>query len=178
MALNQLRPLNVKPVKVKDFQKPAAMVLEGQPVLIKNLNKGGSYQQYNHLKTGELVGLREGDYFLIKKSNGDFYERTLKGGLSDKFSCYEVVTGKDGKIKSLSECTDPLKGTLKLEKGVNGEIKSTQITPIEEISNSLEHSADDIDAINAVKKYYGESPISPTELKSKAYSAVVADLLR
>lgn len=118
---------------------PRGMIIENQVVRIKNLNPGGSYQQYNNLRTGELVGLREGNYTLLQGKNGELIEHTINDSLrAEPFSSYRVVTGKDGKLISLSE--KRLGSEIQLTQGANGEIITGKIPVVKtdaEVANEF-----------------------------------------
>ena len=151
MAMAPIKPKflqhRVKPSMIESFSKPKAMVIGDRAVTINNLTPNGTYQEFRELGSGKIVGLREGNYTLLEGKNGDLIEQRLSNPLmKEPFSSYKVVTGKDGKLKSLSE--ERLGSSIKLTQGVNNEIISNRVMP----------EPTYMDAVNAVRRYEGLKP--------------------
>ena len=84
----------------------------------------------------------------MQRPNGELIEVRLSDPLKgEPYSHYRVITGKDGKIKSLSEST--LYSDIYLTQGTNSEI----------ITGKRPLVTSDPEAVNAVRRYYGEPPL-------------------
>lgn len=147
-----------------------AEVLEGRAVLRHNLSKDGSYQKCTDLKTGQLVGLNEGDYEIVQRKNGDFVEINYNDS-------YKAISDKDGKVKQLEQWTVEDGKTI-LTQDDKGNIIEKKLSHFDELAKAPGKLAADVDVINEVARYNGTNETTASELKAEAYKAILTPFIR